>query len=84
MAFTHVASGTGTDQELLDLCRACIARVLSGQQKYRGTDGLWVELPDLAELRKQEKDLQARIDGAAYGPARNLVQFARKQEAVSE
>lgn len=74
MAFDHVATGTGTDQDLLDLCRALIARVLSGQQEYRNTDGFWLKLPDLGELRATEMDLQSRIDRAS-GPARNLVTF---------
>lgn len=77
MAFTHVASGTGTDQELLDLCRACIARVLSGQQQYRDENGHWVMLPDLAELRKTEEKLQAKV-AASNGPVTNLAEFKQR------
>ncbi len=77
MAFVHVASGTGTDQELLDLCRALIARVLSGHQEYRNVDGFWLKLPSLEVLQATEKDYQSRIDRAS-GPARNLVEFQRR------
>ncbi len=78
MAFEHVASGTGTDQELLDLNRAMQARIMANGQEYRTTEGKWVKLPDLEVLRAQEKELQGRI-AAAEGPADNYVEFQRRR-----
>ncbi len=77
MAFAHVASGTGTDQEMLDAVRAMIQRINVTGQEYRDQHGHMVRLPELSVLRQQEKDLQVKVD-AASGPARNLVEFQRR------
>ena len=80
MAFAHTASGTGTDQELLDLNRAMQARIMASGQEYRDETGKYVKLPELAVLQAEEKRLQARIDAAASntGAAYNLVEFQRR------
>ncbi len=77
MAFDHQATDTGTDQDLLDNVRAMIARVTANGQEYRDTAGFMVKLPDLSDLVAQEEMLKARIDQAASGPARNLVELRR-------
>ncbi len=62
---------------MLDAVRAMIQRINVTGQEYRDQHGHMVRLPDLSELRRQEKELTAKID-AASGPARNLVEFQRR------
>jgi hypothetical protein len=80
MAFEHVASGTGTDQELLDLNRAMQARIMANGQEYRDESCKWVKLPPLEVLQAEEVRLQSRIDAAASttGSASNLIDFRRR------
>lgn len=78
MAFPYEAEGTGTDEELLALNRQMQARVLANGQEYRTEDGKYLKLPDLAELRAQESEIQARIAEAAGGIASNLIGFQRR------
>ena len=80
MAFEHVATGTGTDQELLELNRAMQARIMANGQEYRDESGKWVRLPSLEVLQTEEARLQSRIDAAASttGPASNLIEFRRR------
>lgn len=73
MAFAHVASGTGTDQEMLDACRAAIVQVMVNGQEYRDANGNRQTRPDLATLQKMEARLQAKVNGSTNGPANNLV-----------
>lgn len=80
MAFQHVASGTGTDQDLLDLARAALARVLATGKAYT-TDGQSLTLADVGELRATINELEQKIAAAAgtAGPADNHFRMKRAQ-----
>lgn len=78
MAFEHVATGTGTDQDLLDLARAKLARVLAGVTEYEDAEGNEVVITQSeSELLNIVGRLEARVDSAS-GPATNLVDFRRR------
>lgn len=75
MAFSHVATGTGTDQDLLDLTRAAIAQILSTGQSY-ASDGRSLSRADLNALRETEKHYEAKIAiSSGGGLVRNLISF---------
>lgn len=77
MAFEHVASGTGTDQDLLDLARAKLARVLSGVTEYTDANGNRVKITESeGQLLNTVQKLTVLV-GAASGPADNLVELRR-------
>jgi len=78
MTFVHEASGTGTDQELLNLNRAMQARIMANGQEYQDAHGHRVRLPELSVLKKQEAQLVAAIAAAAGGMTHNLVEFNRR------
>ena len=77
MAFAHVASGTGTDQEMLDAIRAAIVQIAVNGQEYRDANGNRHTRADLGELRRMEREYQSRVNVAANGPANNLVELRR-------
>lgn len=60
MAFAHSASGTGTNQELLDLTRAAIAQVMATGQAY-SMDGRSLTRASLPELIAAEKYFAAKV-----------------------
>ena len=76
MAKYTASDVTYTDQELLDLVRHAIAKILAVGKALR-SDNEWWTAEDLPELRALEKDLQARIDAATEGPVRNLAKLVR-------
>jgi hypothetical protein len=75
MSFPYVASGTGTDQDLLDLVRQGIATVVATGQEIE-IRGRKYTRADLGELRTLEKQLQSRVSNA-QGPARNRARMVR-------
>jgi len=82
MAFQFIATGTGTDQELLDLTRAAIAKILATGQTY-SVDGRSLTMASLPELRSYAQELESKIAAAAAaasgsGPTRNLARFYRR------
>lgn len=68
MAYLHVASGTGTAQDRLDLARALEARILSGVQEY-DMEGNRLKLPDLEVVIARIKSLEAEVAAAAVVPS---------------
>lgn len=66
MPFVHTASGTGPDQELLDIARAMHARIMANGQEY------WVGnrkhvLPAIEKVATEIKRLEASIAATAAG-----------------
>lgn len=76
MSFPSHSLGTGTDQELLDLCRAAIAQILLTGQSYT-IEGRTFNRTDLNNLRELARELETRIDSASSGIAINLTSFRR-------
>lgn len=76
MAFQHQATGTGSDQELLDIARASLARVMASGRRYR-IGSREVELPSVDELRRTIKELEDKIAAAntATGGSHNYARF---------
>ena len=61
MAFAYTNEiGTGTDQELLDYCRAMIAKILNSGEAYT-MDGRSMNRSNLTALWNLENALQARV-----------------------
>ena len=81
MPFVHTASGTGTDQELLDNARAMHARIMAnGQEYYVGNRR--VVLPDIDKVSAEIKRLEAKIAAesggqSSVGSAETKVYFKR-------
>lgn len=66
MPFLHTASGTGSDQDLLDAARAMEARInTNGQEYYIGNRR--VVLPPLSQVVARIKELEAKIAATAGG-----------------
>ncbi len=78
MAFEHVASGTGSDQDMLDAVRASIQQVVVNGQEYRDANGNRQLRADLGELRQLEHELQSKVSAVENGPATNLVVLGRR------
>lgn len=78
MGFAHEASGTGTDQEMLDSIRAAIVRIAVNGQSYRTADGEVWNGANLSTLRELEQEYQQRVSAAAGGLAYNLVEMQRR------
>jgi hypothetical protein len=76
MSFPFAASGTGSDQELLDLVREAIATIAKTGQEVE-IRGRRVTRADLEELVALENILTRRLS-VAGGPARTFVRLARK------
>ena len=72
--------GTGTDQELLDLTRAAIAKVTAHGQAY-SIDGRSLTRADLKALHEQEQYYEIRVN-AALGTSRDKQNIARLRRAV--
>lgn len=58
--------GTGTDSELLDLYRACLAKIAVSGQEYQIGDRTFTAA-DIAEVRTTISWLESRISAADVG-----------------
>ncbi len=76
MAFPFVASGTGTDAELLALVREAISVVLGDAQEYE-LRGRRYTRADLAQLWQMENELQTRVARSTSGLSKNYVKLRR-------
>jgi hypothetical protein len=84
MAFAYTNEiGTGTDQELLDYCRAMIAKILNSGEAYT-MDGRSMTRANLSELWRLENSLQARVavvDMSGNDGTGGKVNYARRNPA---
>lgn len=79
MAFTLANPiGTGTDQELLDYARACMARILAHGVAY-DNKGKSLTQADLPDIRATIEWLESRVNTAANGMSVNYVRRLRPQ-----
>lgn len=77
--FGYATPATGTDQELLELCRAQQAKILSSMESY-STQDFSAARTKLKELREYEKDLLASI--SADSGSNDKTNYASRQRAL--
>ena len=82
MAFAYTNEiGTGTDQELLDFCRAAIAKILVTGIAYT-MDGRSMTRADLPDLWRLENDLQSRVASANATGSGSKNNYASRQRPL--
>lgn len=72
--------GTGTDQELLELTRATIAKVTAFGET-RGVNGRTITMSDLPSLYDAMERLEARISSATNGGSGSATNYASFKRA---
>lgn len=77
--FGYATPETGTDQELLELCRQQQAKILASMESY-STQDFSAARTKLKELREYEKDLLSTINAA--GGSTDKTNYAARQRAV--
>lgn len=77
--FGYATPQTGTDTELLELCRQQQAKILSSMESY-STQEFSAARTKLKELREYEKDLLADI--AAAAGSNDKTNYASRQRSL--
>lgn len=82
MAFAYTNDiGTGTDQELLDYCRAMIAKILNSGEAYT-MDGRSMNRSNLESLWELENALQDRVNSANSTGSHSKTNYAVRQRPL--